>query len=206
MDEVIEMWRSAVKQGSKEAMFALGTVYSDGEGVPQSSKEAVRWFRKSADQGYAKAQCNLGNMYSNGEGVPQSFEEAVRWYRKAADQGDADAQYHLGYSYFNGEGVPRSSSEALKWYKKAAAQGTPQAIEALARMGSTNQASQCEPPPPKAAADLNVCADCGISGDSKGVKLNSCSQCKAVRYCGKACQLKHWKEGGHKKVCCIAQP
>ena len=55
-------------------------------------------------------------------------------------------------------------------------------------------------------ADLNVCANCGISGDSKGVKLNSCSQCKAVKYCGKACQLKHWKEGGHKKVCCVAQP
>jgi len=174
--------------------------------VPQSFKEAVHWYRQAADQGNAKAQFNLGNCYSHGNGVLQSFEEAVRWYRKAADQGYAKAQYSLGVVYEKGCGVPQSSSEALKWYKKAAAQGTPQAIEALARMASTNQASQCEPPPPKAGADLNVCANCGISGDSKGVKLNSCSQCKAVKYCGKACQLKHWKEGGHKKVCCVAQP
>ena len=34
-----------------------------------------------------------------------------------------------------------------------------------------------------------------------GVELNSYSRYKAGRYCGKACQLKHWKEGGHKKIC-----
>ena len=42
----------------------------------------------------------------------------------------------------------------------------------------------------------DACANCGILGESVGVKLNSCSRCKAVKYCGKACQLKHWKEGG----------
>ena len=25
--------------------------------------------------------------------------------------------------------------------------------------------------------------------------------CKVVRYCSRECQLKHWKEGGHKKAC-----
>ena len=28
-----------------------------------------------------------------------------------------------------------------------------------------------------------------------------CAQCKAVGYCSKACQKKHWKKGGHKKAC-----
>ena len=52
----------------------------------------------------------------------------------------------------------------------------------------------------------DACANCGILGESVGVKLNSCSRCKAVKYCGKACQLKHWKEGGHKKICLTLTP
>ena len=33
-----------------------------------------------------------------------------------------------------------------------------------------------------------------------------CGKCKVVKYCGRECQLKHWKEMGHKKRCCKAQP
>ena len=47
----------------------------------------------------------------------------------------------------------------------------------------------------------DACANCGILGESVGVKLNSYSRYKAVKYCGKACQLRHWKERGHKKTC-----
>ena len=32
-------------------------------------------------------------------------------------------------------------------------------------------------------------------------KLLTCTQCKTVFYCDSACQLKHWKIGGHKKEC-----
>ena len=138
--------------------------------------------------------------------MPQSLKEAVRWWRKAADQGNAGSQNILGVCYENGNGVPQSSPEALKWFKMAAAQGQPQAVGAVARVTSNNKASQGGPPPTaKAAADLSVCVNCGISGESKGAKLNSCSQCKAVKYCGKACQVEHWKEGGHKKACFIVK-
>jgi hypothetical protein len=32
-------------------------------------------------------------------------------------------------------------------------------------------------------------------------KLLSCSRCRAVRYCGAACQKLHWKSGGLKSEC-----
>lgn len=41
------------------------------------------------------------------------------------------------------------------------------------------------------------CAGCG--GDAGGKKLLTCSRCKAVYYCGPACQSSDWK--GHKKEC-----
>ena len=43
-------------------------------------------------------------------------------------------------------------------------------------------------------ANCNVCCD-----ESNGEKLLVCSRCKVVRYCGRDCQVQHWKE--HKKEC-----
>jgi hypothetical protein len=41
------------------------------------------------------------------------------------------------------------------------------------------------------------CANCG----TVDLPLNMCSQCKAAAYCGKPCQVQHWKKGGHKERC-----
>jgi hypothetical protein len=98
-------------------------MYSDGKGVAQDDKRAVKWYRKAANQGYASAQSNLGFMYSNGKGVAQDGKQAVKWYRKAADQGDASAQSNLGWMYENGKGVAQDDKQAVKWYRKAADQG-----------------------------------------------------------------------------------
>ncbi len=40
-----------------------------------------------------------------------------------------------------------------------------------------------------------TCALCGSATE----KLLSCKKCRKVKYCGKECQTKHWKE--HKTVC-----
>ena len=47
------------------------------------------------------------------------------------------------------------------------------------------------------------CAQCGSTKSSvEGKKkLLTCSQCKFTYYCSSECQKKHWKEGGHKKIC-----
>ena len=47
----------------------------------------------------------------------------------------------------------------------------------------------------------NVCANCGASDDSSpdSVKLKPCSVCKTARYCGRGCQVEHWKK--HKPHC-----
>ena len=69
----IEQLRMAAEQGHAVAQYFLGTMYSNGEGMPQDYQEAVSWYRKAAEQGDAGAQYNLGNMYNNSEGVPQDY-------------------------------------------------------------------------------------------------------------------------------------
>ncbi|MFP6810966.1 MAG: tetratricopeptide repeat protein, partial [Pseudohongiellaceae bacterium] len=77
----------AAGQGSASGQSNLGSMYANGEGVPENDAEAVKWYRLAAEQGYAHAQSNLGSMYDNGRGVPQNNVRAYIWYSVAAAQG-----------------------------------------------------------------------------------------------------------------------
>ena len=77
------------------AQCNLANCYYNGQGVPQSYADAVKWYLKAAEQGYAKAQCNLGDCFFKGYGVFRNLDEARRWYRLAADNGNQTAQEAL---------------------------------------------------------------------------------------------------------------
>ena len=173
-------------------------MYLHGQGVPQNYKEALRWFMKAAEQGNADAQLKTGYLYRQGQGVPQNNKEALRWIMKAAEQGLADAQFNTGALLMEGrEGVQRDLRTALKWVRLAAAQGHPNGKMAVLDIeGQLKSAVEVFAKSP-APSWGDACASCGVSG--KGVKLNSCSRCKAAKYCGRTCQTEHWKV--HKKIC-----
>ena len=130
LQELIEK----AEQGEVDAQNNLGTMYANGEGVPQDYKEAMKWYRLAAEQGDAFAQYALGDMYANGQGVSQDEGEAVKWYRMAAEQGDAFAQCALGVMYADGRGVSQDEGEAMKWFRMAAEQGDAFAQYALGDM------------------------------------------------------------------------
>ena len=143
----LAQFRLAAAQGEARAQFTLGTMYKNGEGVPQNYVEAVKWYRLAAAQGVAGAQNNLGVMHNNGEGVLQNYAEAVKWYRLAAAQGHAGAQSNLGGMYYRGEGVPQNYVEAYKWYNLAAAQGNADARtnrEAIQKLMTPQQIAEAQ--------------------------------------------------------------
>jgi hypothetical protein len=45
----------------------------------------------------------------------------------------------------------------------------------------------------------STCAACGVRAGQAGVRLQMCSRCKRVRYCGPQCQRAHWR--AHKAEC-----
>ena len=116
------------EQGHAFAQFNLGTLYSEGKGVPQDHKEAVKWFRLAADQGDTFSQYNLGMSYAKGHGVLQDSKEAVKWYRLAAEQGLAEAQYIMGLMHDKGKGVPQDYVLAHMWWNIAGSNGDKNAV------------------------------------------------------------------------------
>ena len=109
------------KQNDPRGQYALAVMYDIGEGVLQSSKEAVKYYRLAAAQGFANAQNNLGVAYDQGEGVGTDYKEAMKWYLLAAERGNKDAPNNIGVLHMIGFGVPRSFAKAYTWFAIAGA-------------------------------------------------------------------------------------
>ena len=112
-------------KGYARAQTNLGTMYKNGDGVPQDYKEAVKWYRLAAEQGDASAQNNLGNMYAYGNGELQDNVMAHMWYNIASANGH---------------------DKAGKWRGETAGLMTPAAIEkaqAMARECMSSGYTKC---------------------------------------------------------------
>ena len=53
--EAHKLFLSLATDGVAQAQNTLGLIYSNGQGVPQDNKEAVRWWILAAEQGFAPA-------------------------------------------------------------------------------------------------------------------------------------------------------
>ncbi len=87
------------KDKDHRAMYALGSMYAAGHGVPRDLKEALKWFRKAASYGCPDAQYKIGLMYDRGLGLRQDYRKAFSWYGKSAKNGFGLAQYKIGQMY-----------------------------------------------------------------------------------------------------------
>ena len=111
------------ENGDHRAMYALGSMYALGHGVPRDLKEALKWFRKAAVYGRPDAQYKIGLMYDRGLGLRQDYRKALNWYGKSAKNGFGLAQYKIGQMYIAGHGVKQNYIKAFAWLKSAISQG-----------------------------------------------------------------------------------
>jgi len=82
-----EMQSLAVSAKHPLAMYFLGIMYSNGQGVEQDLKESAKWYKAAAEQGVAPAQYRLGKLYMKGKGVPKDMETAYAWFSVAVVNG-----------------------------------------------------------------------------------------------------------------------
>jgi len=97
--EAARWYEKAGDQGDLKALYNLGYMYHEGQGVARDYKKANALFLRVADQGRFeqegslsyKAMDMLGDSYRYGQGVSQDYVEAYKWYVLAAARGHPNA-------------------------------------------------------------------------------------------------------------------
>ena len=129
----------AAEHGQGFALWKLGRMYADGDGVARDDYRAFEYFQKFADthadenpaipraRFVANAFVSLGHYYLDGipnTTVTASPELARRMFAHAASYfGDPEAQYQLASLYLAGNGVEREPRRAVPWLVLAANKG-----------------------------------------------------------------------------------
>ena len=106
--------------GNAKAELIVGLKYLDGDGVPASDADAVKWLGRSAEAGEPVARYRLGTLLERGRGAAADPTKAVQWYEAAANQGNRKAMHNLAVAYAEGTGVKKDFVEASRWFSRAA--------------------------------------------------------------------------------------
>jgi TPR repeat protein len=77
------------------AQSIVGNMYDHGDGVIQSTAQAIQWYTEAANQNNADAIYYLGTMYQEGRGVDIDTLKAINLLLRASQLGHYDAGVRL---------------------------------------------------------------------------------------------------------------
>ena len=131
--------QNAADAGQPMAMWQLGTMYENGEGVTKDPVKAFGYFAQIANQHadaaprgvesdiVAQSFVKMGDYYKQGlpdAGIPADIQRSHALLLHAATYfGDADAQYRVGLLYLQDEGLGVSPLQSARWFSLAARKG-----------------------------------------------------------------------------------
>jgi uncharacterized protein len=140
----------AAERGVPGAIWKLGRMYADGDGVRIDEKRAFEYFRSlTKAHGYdppgtpharfvANAFVALGYFYLKGirdADIKSDPVVAHGMFRHAATYfGDPEAQYQIGRMYLEGAGTPKDAVQASRWLRVGADGGQRNAQALLGAM------------------------------------------------------------------------
>lgn len=117
-ERALKYYIKAAEGGNVNALYNLGSMYYNGEGVEEDSVKAFEYFSRAATQNYVNAFFMLGCFYFEGtEPVVQDYAEAVKWMRLAIENGfrsDWKAAGVLAVCLQNGLGTEQDDDEAFE--------------------------------------------------------------------------------------------
>jgi TPR repeat protein len=139
----------AAEQGVPGAIWKLGRMYADGDGVKMNKARAYDYFRRlTATHGDDSAGTPNARYLANAfvtlglyhlDGIPGTLKAdpnvAREMFRYAAAYfADPEAQYHLGRLYLLGKGAPKDAIQAARWLRLSANKGDHRAQALLGSM------------------------------------------------------------------------
>jgi TPR repeat protein len=148
-DKAIKQLEYAAEQGVPGAIWKLGRMYADGDGVELNKARAYDYFRRLTNMHgddsagtpntryLANAFVTLGLYHL--EGIPGTLKAnpnvAREMFRYAAAYfADPEAQYQLGRMYLLGAGTSKDAIQAARWLRLSANKGDHRAQALLGSM------------------------------------------------------------------------
>eukprot|EP00984_Skeletonema_dohrnii_P028064 scaffold17881_cov148-Skeletonema_dohrnii-CCMP3373.AAC.8 len=192
--------KEAADLGHPDAQLQLALTYERQD----NEKMLLHYITLAASRGDSTACCLLGGYFTNADcGLPKSLILAKHYSEKSleVDSFEPDdkpvsaynfslASLHLGLERYEGVlNIPGHSPipTILFWARKA------QEGESLPIIGgATKLISIIE------AKEKSRCTNC--RKEAEGSSFKRCVRCLGAWYCGKECQVQHWK-AGHKVDC-----
>ncbi|MBQ7617481.1 MAG: sel1 repeat family protein, partial [Desulfovibrio sp.] len=90
--EAVKALKPLVAKENPEAMYVLGHLTHEGQGLKASPRAAAELYRKAALKEDLRACVAWAKALASGDGVKRNLREAAKWFRKAAEQGVAIAE------------------------------------------------------------------------------------------------------------------
>jgi TPR repeat protein len=138
-DDLLGALQNAAEAGQPMAMWQLGTMYENGEGVDKDPAKAFSYFSQIANQHadaapkgieadiVAQSFVKVGEYYRDGlpgAGIQADANRSHALLLHAASYfGDADAQYRVGELYLQEDGLGINPLQSARWFSLAARKG-----------------------------------------------------------------------------------
>lgn len=97
-------------------VYAMGTMYYNGQGVERSFSKSTEYYTIAAEAGILPAQVSAGFAYANAMGVPEDFDKAAYYLKMAVAQGEPAAKITLAEIYAKGHagGSRKEAAELIR--------------------------------------------------------------------------------------------
>lgn len=96
------------------AMYRIGMLYLEGQGVPQNTETAIKWLELGAKGGAGWASEALTELYRSGKATKKNTARALELLNKEAERGSHEAHRDLGLMYYYGEEVTADFALSFK--------------------------------------------------------------------------------------------
>lgn len=127
----------AAKGGHRVAMYDLGIMLLNGNGVEKNVHDGLIWIEKAAAKNLLHAQMTLSKLYETGSDVEKNMFKSLKWTLAIAMQPTASVFWinKAGDIFFEGrDGIPQNYPQAARFYTRAADKNDPHAQSRLGQM------------------------------------------------------------------------
>lgn len=148
--DLLAALQDAAAAGQPVALWRLGVMYENGEGVQKDDVKAFQYFSRIANDHadapprsleadvVAQSFVKMGEYYEEGlpdAGIKADVTHAQALLLHAASYfGDAEAQYRVGELYLQKDGLDYNPLQSARWFSLAARKGHPLAQARLGDM------------------------------------------------------------------------